>query len=77
VTVSPPSGAVDGLLRGLEGLAGPGDATADEAERALELLGKVNVKRYGHSALLPRVWQLRNRTRTRDRPVADWRRQLW
>ncbi len=33
---------------------------ADEAERALELLAKMNVKRYGHSALLPRVWQLRH-----------------
>jgi predicted nucleic acid-binding protein len=45
---------------GLRGLVNGRKLPADEAERALELLGKMNVKRYGHSALLPRIWQLRN-----------------
>ena len=44
----------------LRGLVNGRKLPADEAERALELLGKMNVKRYGHSALLPRIWQLRN-----------------
>jgi len=26
----------------------------------LDLLAKMNVRRYGHAALLPRIWQLRN-----------------
>ena len=32
---------------------------ADEAGRALALLGRMNIERYGHVALLPRIWQLR------------------
>jgi len=32
---------------------------ADEGERALELLGKMGVKRFAHTPLLPRIWQLR------------------
>jgi predicted nucleic acid-binding protein len=32
---------------------------ADEAARALDLLGRMNIQRYGHVALLPRIWQLR------------------
>ncbi len=45
---------------GLRGLVNGRKLPAGEAERALELLAKMNVKRYGHSALLPRVWQLRH-----------------
>jgi predicted nucleic acid-binding protein len=44
----------------LRGLVNGSKLPADEAERALELLAKMNVKRYGHAALLPRIWQLRN-----------------
>jgi predicted nucleic acid-binding protein len=44
----------------LRGLVNGRKLPADEAERALELLAKMNVKRYGHAALLPRIWQLRN-----------------
>jgi predicted nucleic acid-binding protein len=44
----------------LRGLVNGGKLPADEAERALDLLAKMNVKRYGHAALLPRIWQLRN-----------------
>jgi len=32
---------------------------ADEAGRALDLLGRMNIQRYGHVALLPRIWRLR------------------
>ena len=44
----------------LRGLVSGRKLPADEAERALELLAKMNVKRYGHAPLLPRIWQLRN-----------------
>lgn len=44
----------------LRGLVNGRKLPADEAERALELLAKMNVKRYGHAPLLPRIWQLRN-----------------
>jgi predicted nucleic acid-binding protein len=33
---------------------------ADEALRALDLLGIVKLKRYDHAPLLPRIWQLRH-----------------
>lgn len=44
----------------LRGLVNGRKLPADEAERALDLLGKMNVKRYGHTPLLPRIWQLRD-----------------
>ena len=44
----------------LRGLVNGRKLPADEAERALGLLAKMNVRRYGHAALLPRIWQLRN-----------------
>ena len=44
----------------LRGLVNGRKLPADEAERALELLAKMNVRRYGHAALLPRIWQLCN-----------------
>jgi predicted nucleic acid-binding protein len=31
-----------------------------EGERALQLLAKMSLKRYGHAPLLPRIWQLRH-----------------
>lgn len=33
---------------------------ADEAERALELLTTMNIRRYDHTGLLGRVWELRH-----------------
>lgn len=33
---------------------------ADEAKRALQLLGVMNLKRYDHAPLLMRVWELRH-----------------
>jgi predicted nucleic acid-binding protein len=44
----------------LRGLVNGRKLAADEAERALDLLAKMNVQRYGHAPLLPRIWQLRN-----------------
>lgn len=44
----------------LRGLVNGRKLPANEAQRALDLLAKVNVKRYAHAALLPRIWQLRN-----------------
>ena len=32
----------------------------DEGERALQLLGKMSLRRYGHAPLLTRIWQLRH-----------------
>jgi predicted nucleic acid-binding protein len=32
----------------------------DEGERALQLLARMSLKRYGHASLLPRIWQLRH-----------------
>ncbi|MEQ4722449.1 type II toxin-antitoxin system VapC family toxin [Nonomuraea sp. B19D2] len=32
----------------------------DEALRALELLGRMNIRRYDHVSLLPRIWELRH-----------------
>jgi predicted nucleic acid-binding protein len=45
--------AMRGLVRG-------GRLPADEARRALDLLGTIKLKRYDHLPLLPRIWQLRN-----------------
>jgi predicted nucleic acid-binding protein len=44
----------------LRGLVLGSKLPPDEGERALALLGKMSVKRYGHVPLLPRIWQLRN-----------------
>ena len=45
--------ALRGLVRGKK-------LPAAEAERALELLGSMRLKRYGHVPLLARIWQLRH-----------------
>jgi predicted nucleic acid-binding protein len=44
----------------LRGLVQGKKLPPDEAERALDLLGKMSLRRYGHTSLLPRIWQLRN-----------------
>ncbi|MFL9657323.1 type II toxin-antitoxin system VapC family toxin [Streptomyces sp. PB17] len=42
-----------GLVRG-------GKLPEGEAERALQLLGRMQLKRYDHAPLLPRIWELRH-----------------
>lgn len=44
----------------LRGLVQGKKLPPDEGERALQLLGRMNLKRYGHTSLLPRIWQLRH-----------------
>ncbi|NED99775.1 type II toxin-antitoxin system VapC family toxin [Phytoactinopolyspora halotolerans] len=43
----------------LRGLVLGNKLPADEAKRALELLGAMGVRRYPHPPLLERIWQLR------------------
>lgn len=44
----------------LRGLVLGGKLPVDEAQRALDLLGRIKLKRYSHVPLLPRIWQLRH-----------------
>lgn len=44
----------------LRGLVRGGKLPADEARRALDLLGIIKLNRYDHVPLLPRIWQLRH-----------------
>jgi predicted nucleic acid-binding protein len=44
----------------LRGLVQGSKLPPGEAERALDLLGRMNITRYGHVPLLPRIWQLRH-----------------
>jgi predicted nucleic acid-binding protein len=44
----------------MRGLVRGGKLPADEARRALDLLGIIKLKRYDHLPLLPRIWQLRH-----------------
>lgn len=44
----------------LRGLARGGKLPDDEGRRALELLGRMNLRRYDHVPLLPRIWELRH-----------------
>lgn len=44
----------------LRGLVRGGKLPADEGKRALELLGAMNLKRYDHTPLLTRIWELRH-----------------
>lgn len=44
----------------LRGLVNGGKLPADEGKRALDLLARMSVLRYGHEPLLPRVWELRH-----------------
>lgn len=43
----------------LRGLVRGGKLPAGEARRALDLLGVMNLRRYDHMPLLPRIWELR------------------
>jgi predicted nucleic acid-binding protein len=38
----------------------------EEGERALQLLARMSLKRYAHTPLLPRIWQLRHNMWPRD-----------
>jgi predicted nucleic acid-binding protein len=42
------------------GLVQGGKLPADEAQRALELLGAIGMRRYDHVPLLARIWELRH-----------------
>jgi predicted nucleic acid-binding protein len=44
----------------LRGLVRGGKLPDGEGLRALELLGRMNVRRYDHVPLLPRIWELRH-----------------
>jgi predicted nucleic acid-binding protein len=44
----------------LRGLVSGGKLPAGEAQRALELLAAIGVRRYEHVPLLPRIWELRH-----------------
>ncbi|MGH3273102.1 MAG: PIN domain-containing protein [Streptosporangiaceae bacterium] len=44
----------------LRGLVHGKKLPVGEAERALQLLARMSLKRYGHAPLLPRIWQLRH-----------------
>ena len=44
----------------LRGLVHARKLPPDEAQRALQLLGRMQIRRYGHVPLLTRIWQLRH-----------------
>lgn len=44
----------------LRGLVHGKKLPPDEGLRALQLLANMSLKRYGHAALLPRIWELRH-----------------
>lgn len=44
----------------LRGLVHAGKLPPGEAQRALQLLGRMKIRRYGHVPLLTRIWQLRH-----------------
>ncbi|MEV5154872.1 type II toxin-antitoxin system VapC family toxin [Streptomyces werraensis] len=44
----------------LRGLVRGGKLPESEAERALDLLRRMQLRRYDHTALLPRIWELRH-----------------
>jgi predicted nucleic acid-binding protein len=44
----------------LRGLVHGNKLPPDEAERALQLLGRMRIRRYGHLPLLARIWELRH-----------------
>ena len=60
--------ALRGLVRGKK-------LPPAEAERALELLGRMRLERYGHVPLLARIWQLRHNVWPYDAAyvaLAEW-----
>jgi predicted nucleic acid-binding protein len=48
------------IASALRGLVHGRKLPGDEAERALELLSAMGVRRYAHLSLLPRIWELRH-----------------
>ena len=44
----------------LRGLVQGSKLPPDEGKRALQLLGRMEIRRYDHPPLLPRIWQLRH-----------------
>jgi predicted nucleic acid-binding protein len=44
----------------LRGLVAGGKLPEGEGRRALDLLGRMNLRRYDHVPLLPRIWELRH-----------------
>jgi len=44
----------------LRGLVRGRKLPAGEAQRALDVLARISLRRYGHVGLLPRIWQLRD-----------------
>lgn len=48
------------ITSALRGLVHGGKLPVDEAQRALELLATMGVRRYDHLPLLPRIWELRH-----------------
>ncbi len=44
----------------LRGLVRGGKLPADEGGRALDLLGRMRIRRFDHVPLLPRIWELRH-----------------
>jgi predicted nucleic acid-binding protein len=44
----------------LRGLVRAKKLPEDEGRRALELLGRINLRRFDHVPLLPRIWELRH-----------------
>jgi predicted nucleic acid-binding protein len=44
----------------LRGLVHGGKLPDGEGRRALELLGRMNLRRFDHVSLLPRIWELRH-----------------
>lgn len=44
----------------LRGLVQGGKLPADEARRALGLVASMNIRRFSHASLLPRIWELRH-----------------
>jgi predicted nucleic acid-binding protein len=48
------------IASALRGLVQGGKLPADEAQRALDLLGAIGMRRYDHLPLLARIWELRH-----------------
>ncbi|MQA25264.1 MAG: PIN domain-containing protein [Micromonosporaceae bacterium] len=56
-TLAAPHGIDLECMAALRGLTRGGRLPEDEAERALQLLGRMDIRRYEHT---PRIWQLRH-----------------
>jgi hypothetical protein len=56
----------------LRGLVRGRKLPAAEAERALDLLARISLNRYGHLPLLARIWQLQNNSGHKTPPMSRW-----